>query len=90
MKRLSHLNKSHHPGEMQKCKRVKLPKEEMDALISSSILSPGCDMYINTVPSFKINNEELSRSPVEHTQMIYQTMLTLATSHENMRPCGSR
>ena len=31
----------------------------MDALISSSILSPGCDMYINTVPSIKINNEEV-------------------------------
>ena len=44
---------------MKNCKQVKLPKEEMDALISSSILSPGCDMYINTVPSFKINNEEV-------------------------------
>ena len=41
---------------------VKLPKEEMDALIISSILSPGCDMYTNTVPSFKINNEEASEA----------------------------
>ena len=44
---------------MKNCKQVKLPNEEMDELISSSILSPGCDMYINTVPSFKINNEEV-------------------------------
>ena len=36
---IKYLNKSHHPEEMKECEQVKLPKEEMDALISSSILS---------------------------------------------------
>lgn len=53
---IKYLNKTHNPEEMKKCKQVKLPKEEMDALISSSILSPRCDMYINTVPSITINS----------------------------------
>ena len=44
---------------MKKCKQVLLPKDEMDALFSSRILSPGCDMHINTVPSFKFNNVEI-------------------------------
>lgn len=38
--------------------QAELAKEEMDAVISSSI-SPGCHMHINTVPSIKINNEEV-------------------------------
>ena len=56
---IKHLNRTHNPEVMKKCKQVLLPKDEMDALFSSRILSPGCDMHINTVPSFKFNNVEI-------------------------------
>ena len=45
-------------------KKVKLSQEEMDALITNKILSTGNEMYVDTIPYFKINNELVKPRPM--------------------------